>query len=263
VQVLLSCSLLLALIVAMNHRAQSQVAGQKTGGTVTTPTLGASEKSPLDEPISWIRDAKRNYTAVKDYTCTLVTRERIKGVLHEENIIAFKARTQPASVAMKWVQPSAGQEVVFVAGKNDNKMRVKGGPFKNLRGFTSLDVNDPRVLEHSRHTIVEAGIGNLIESTLDHWEKERKIGKTQVKVSEVQFDNRVCLRVETIRTEKHKDFYAARSVIYLDKDSKLPIRNENYDWPRAGGPAEGDLLEVFNFINLRFNVGLTDTDFNK
>ena len=52
-------------------------------------------------------------------------------------------------------------------------------------------------------------------------------------------------------------------MIYLEKASKLPIRVENYDWPRAGGAPGGDLLEVFSYVNLQFNTGLEDKLFNK
>ena len=52
-------------------------------------------------------------------------------------------------------------------------------------------------------------------------------------------------------------------MLYIDNDTKLPVRAENYDWPRQGGPPEGELLEMFSYIDLRFNVGLTDQEFSK
>jgi hypothetical protein len=52
-------------------------------------------------------------------------------------------------------------------------------------------------------------------------------------------------------------------VLYLDKEAKLPVRAENYDWPRQGGPAAGELMEQVSFTNLRWNLGLTDKEFNK
>ena len=63
---------------------------------------------------------------------------------------------------------SKDQEVCFVLGRNNNKMRVRShtlGKGKIL-GWMAIDVNDPRVLEHSRHNIYEAGLGNLIEQTI-------------------------------------------------------------------------------------------------
>ena len=43
----------------------------------------------------------------------------------------------------------------------------------------------------------------------------------------------------------------------------MPIRMENYDWPQQGGSLEGDLLESFSYVNLQFNTGLRDEEFNK
>lgn len=229
------------------------------------PAPASAAANPLAQPIAWLTEAKRSYANVKDYACTLVKRESVRGVLHDENVIDFRMRTQPMSVHMRWLGPRKlqNQEVYFVLGRNNNKMRVKGHGIQKIAGFVSIDPNDPRVLEHSRHTIYEAGIGNLIEQTLQHWTNEARFNKTQVKVAEYTFDKRACYRIECTRTERRPEYYCYRSVLYIDKESKIPVRNENYDWPRPGGPAEGELLEVFNYIGLRFNLGLGDAEFNR
>ena len=36
---------------------------------------------------------------------------------------------------------------------------------------------------------------------------------------------------------------------------------ENYDWPVQGGAVGGELMEMFSYIDLRFNNRLTDGDF--
>jgi hypothetical protein len=223
---------------------------------------------PLDAPLAMLRDGQRTFATVKDYTFTLQSRENIRGVLQaEDNVMICKMRTQPFSVYMRWLAPKAdaGQEVCFVAGKNNNKMRVHSKSLGKgaLLGFQSLDINDPRVRDHSRHSIVEAGLGTLIDHTIKHWEYENPLGKTQVKTAEYTCNNRRCLRVETTHTERIQGFYCYRSVIYIDVETKLPIRSEAYDWPRAGGTADGELLEMFSYIDLRLNVGVPDSDFNK
>lgn len=223
-----------------------------------------AELSPLDQPIAWMREAKQNYAVVKDYTCTLVTQERIKGKLEEESFVEFKMKTEPFSVAMRWLAPkrSQGQEVVYVAGKNNNKMRVKSNILKGVIGFVSIDVNDPRVTQASRHTITEAGIGNVIDQSIRSWDAERKYGKTAVDIREYKYNDRDCYRVEITRSEKMPGYHH-RTVMFMEKQSKLPIRVENYDHPTPGGPTGGELSEMFSYVNLRFNVGLKDADFDK
>jgi hypothetical protein len=92
---------------------------------------------------------------------------------------------------------------------------------------------------------------------------DKKHGKTIVKIAEFDFDNRRCYRIESTRTAKLQEFYSYRSVIFLEKISKYPIRNENYAWPVQGGNPNGELMETFSFTQLRFNVGLTEQDFAK
>lgn len=254
-------SLFLGLVMLL----QPVVRGQSQGGGPVTPAAARGEQSPLDQPLEWIQEAKRNYAAVKDYSCTLVSRERVRNELQEENVMQLKMKAQPYSIYMKWLAPkkSAGQEVAFVLGKNNNKMRVKSTFLKNVLGFMSIDPNDPRVLEHSRHNILEAGIGNMIEQMQKHWTVDRAFNKTQVKSTDYAYNQRDCIRIELTRGERNPNFYCYRTVIYLEKQSKLPIRLENYDFPRQGGPAEGELLEMFSYVNLQFNTGLRDEDFAK
>ena len=246
---------------------ETAAAGQAPGGNPPAAVpAGAPATAQIDQALAWMQEAKRNYTAVKDYTCTLISRENVRGKMQpEDNIIQMKLRTAPFSVYMRWLAPSdaKGQEVAYVAGKNKNQMRVHSKGILKLTGFHSIDVNDPRVLEHSRHTINDAGIGKLIDATLTNWAFDRQVGRTETRVAEYEYNNRRCIRIENVRPERRPQYYAHRSVIYLDKESKLPIRNENYDWPRQGGPATGELLETYSYTDLRFNVGLTDRDFDK
>ena len=222
--------------------------------------------SQLDQPIALLQEGRRNYTVVKDYQCWLVSQERVKGELLEKNVIKLKMKTEPFSVHMVWMEPSKfkNQELIYVAGKNNGKMLVKGNFVGGkIFGFVQIDVNDPRVLQNSRHNILEAGIGNMIEQNLKHWETARRLDQTKVTISNFKYDNRDCIRIELTALKPEPSSYCCRSVIFLEKESKIPIRLENYDWPRPGGTPGGDLLESFSYVNLQFNVGLKDADFNK
>jgi hypothetical protein len=228
--------------------------------------VSAQAPDPAAQAYAWIKDAQRNYqTAVKDYTCVFVSRENLKGRANEDQFMAFKFRQAPFSVSMKWLGPQrlAGQEVAFVQGKNQNKLKVQSKGILGVAGFVAVDPEDPRVREQSRHTIYEAGIGNLIESTVRSWDFDKRSGKAVTRINEAEFDKRACYRIETIRTERLPQFYSYRSVIYLEKNSKYPIRNENYNWPVQGGDPNGELMEMFSYTGLQFNVGLADRDFDR
>jgi hypothetical protein len=226
----------------------------------TTPAAGTA--SPMDEPVRLIHEAQQAYHNVRDYTCLLVKRESPQPPDH---VLEMKVRTQPFSVYLRWLAPrsEAGQEVCYVAGRNDGKMRVHPKGMLGAVGFISLDPNDPRVRQSSKRSITEAGIGNMIERFARAWENERRLNlTTQVNVAEYQYDGRRCTRVETLHpANPNGHFLYYRDVVYFDKATHLPIRLEFYDWPRQPGDP-GQLVEIYSFTKMRVNVGLGDEVFN-
>ncbi len=233
---------------------------------VPAPTVPATApSSPLDEPLRLVGEAKKAFAEVRDYTCRLVKRERIDGRLQAQTIMVMHVRSAPFSVYFRWLEPQAlvGQEACYVAGRNGGKMRVRPRGFLGAVGFVSLDPNDPRVRENSRHVITEAGIGHLIEQFTAGWDQERRWGLSQVQIAEYEYDHRRCIRVEVVHpTNPDQRFLHHRDVVFFDKETHLPIRMEAYDWPRRPGDP-GDLLETYSYTSLRLNVGLTDEVFNR
>ncbi len=263
------CAKSLTRLLTLLGAALGSVAFVEGQGIPAIPTANnsASHTSAFEQPLAWLQEARHNFSAVKDYTCTLSKRENIGGRLSDEHIIDAKFRNQPFSVYMRWLAPSKlyGQELAFVQVRNNNKLRVHSkGLIKGAVGFVTVDLNDRRIMEHTRHSIYEAGIGNLIEQAMKYVEVEKDGGKGQARVSETVHDKRPVFRVEIVRAERRPQFDYYRTVLYLDKDSKMPVRGENYDWPRPGSAsAGGELTEQVSFTNLRWNVGLGDRDFNK
>src|SRR5207302_10592553 len=237
--------------------------------------MGAGQNSPyvppqaspsdadasLEVPLQLIGQARQSYQAIFDYTCLFVKREQIHGQMQAENLISMKVRTQPFSVYLRWLKPTelVGQEACYVAGRNNGYMRAHSTGLLGTVGFVSVDPNDPRCFEHSRHTITEAGIGNLIERFGKSWEIENQLGKTWVRTAEFEYDKRRCVRVETIHPDNSgKQFIFYRSVVYFDKQTSLPIRVENYDWPRQAGDPNGALVESYSYAGLRVNAGVPE-----
>jgi hypothetical protein len=238
-------------------------------GTGANPPSGgyqtAAPASPMDEPLRVIAEARQAYAGVKDYTCLFIKREVIGGQMQPENLISMKVRTQPFSVYLRWLGPDAvkGQEACYVVGRNGGMMRVHSTGLLGAVGFVSLDLRDPRATKNSRHSIAEAGIGNLIERYGQRWQVERQMNKTQVRIAGYEYNKRPCTRVETIHPDNGGgQFYAYRSLIYFDQQTHLPVRVENYSWPRPGGNPGGDLFECYSYVDLKFNVGLGDDAFN-
>jgi hypothetical protein len=226
------------------------------------PSSPATE-SAFDEPLRLIAEARKAYQEVKDYRCTFIKREHLGGRLQAENVVAMQVRVKPFSVFLDWKAPSdlVGQQACFVAGRNDGMMRVQPTGAAGLLGFMSVDPKDPRVLENSRHAITEAGFGHLIERFAHCYEAARKQGKAEVRIALYEYNHRRCTRIETVYTDpKNAADGIGKSVLYLDSETHLPVRCECYDFPRAGA-REGDLMEVYSYVNVQLNVGLPDDVF--
>jgi hypothetical protein len=225
--------------------------------------LATAPDDPLKKPLALVARAQAAYAKVEDYSCTMIKRETVAGTLLPEESITLRVRTSPFSVDMRWRKPDdlAGQEVIYVTGENRGMMRVKAAGWRGLIGFVSLRTDDRRAKATSNHLITEAGIGNLIEELATGWKQERKLGKTQVRISTTRFANRRCTRVElTHPTSAGGMLKYYRNVVHFDQDTNLPIGVANYDWPERAGK-EAPLVESFRYEGLRLNVGLPGSVF--
>jgi hypothetical protein len=235
-------------------------------GFVTLAALApAQTPGTLDQAGQVLADARSKFATIRDYSGTLVRQERIGRELQPEQFISFRIRQQPFSVFLKWTSPRhlAGQEAIFVMGKNNNEIRARGTGLLSIVGYVSLAMNDPRVMKNSRHLITETGIGNMLEVISRSYETARTLPASQVKVTfaDYTFQQKVCKRMEVVHLAFNPQLYCYRCVVYVDQDLKLPVRVEVYDWPAPNGNPNGELLECYSYINLKFNLGLTDAAF--
>ena len=231
----------------------------------TGPGGQSGRQDPLEEPLRLVAAAKQMYAQVQSYRCVLISQERINRDLKPENVMELTYRKNPLSIYMRWIGPKdkVGQEVCYVQGKNQNKLRVlpKGG-MSGLLGWTSFDIDSPTVKQNSRHIITETGFANIIDQCEKHWTRERTMGKTAASVAEYEYNKRRCIRVEATHTAYDPSFYSYRFVVFFDKETRLPVRMESYDWPRAGSPQGGELLECFSFVNVTdINANCPETTF--
>jgi hypothetical protein len=219
----------------------------------------------MEAPIRLAAEARESYRNVRDYTCLFVKRELLRGQLQPENLVQMSVRSQPFSVYMRWIRPASlsSQEACYVAGRNNGMMRAHSTGLLGAVGFVNVDPHDPRALQNNRHVITEAGIGHLIEQLNEHWPAEARLNRTLVHVADYEYDRRRCTRVETLhRDNPGNQFSFYRTVVYFDKETHLPIRIENYDWPRTANDRTGQLLESYSYANMRLNVGLSEATFN-
>jgi hypothetical protein len=190
---------------------------------------------------------------VRDYRCTLTTRERLRGRLQPEQVMAMEVRVRPFAVRLSWQQPgtSAGQQVCYAVGVNEGRMRVRpAGYLGALVGVMSLDPHAPSVRENSRHVITNAGFANMLEEFAATW--EGKVAAVRVATSVV--NGKECFQIEVVPSDAETEWQ--RAALHIEQESGLPVRVEYHD-------AEGRILDEATYRGLELNVGLEDESFTR
>lgn len=252
------------LIVATGSSSQAK-SGNPADSTQTVLTkVNDGINHTMDKPVELIKDALQAYEKINDYKCTLFQLERFKGKLQAEAVLNVQATTKPFQIHMKWVEPRAsrGQEAIYSPGKDAQKMRVKGAGFLGAVGFITLDIKDPKACANNRHTIDEAGLENLIRRLHDGWIEDAKRSGTQVLVSQNICMDKECVCVELTHPDSQEGYFLFyKNIVYFDKVTKLPLKIENYSWPKDGEAAP--LEESYSYKDLVTNSGLDLSVFQK
>ena len=140
-------------------------------------------------------------------------------------------------------------------------MKYRPAGAKGVNGFQLVAPDDPKVLAETRHPITEVGIGATIELIAGIAAREKTLGHSlEVSASDFQFAGKNVVRYEMLARRSHAHRYAYRMLVYVDKQTKLPVRFEAYDAPKPG-TTSGELLEAYSYTDLKLNVGLGDSAF--
>lgn len=224
---------------------------------------GAAGGISIARAIAAIEECQARYQAIHDYTCTFSKRERIKGQLTPLHVLAMKVRTRPSSIYIRFRQPAAGREAIYIAGQNDGKVLAHDvGLNKLLAGTLRLEPTGSRAMEDNRHPITQAGIGPLLHTLETRWSSELDPSESVVVIREDEkVRGRGCQMIETTHPCRDSEYMFYRVRLFIDHQLGLPIHFEAYDWPSSPKvPAE--LMEEYSYEDLKINVGLSDRDFD-
>lgn len=201
---------------------------------------------------------------IKDYTCTMIKRERINGQLNEPEYMFVKIRHQPFSVYLYFLRPDGakGREVIYVEGRNEGKMLAhEGSGLKSRFGTVSLVPTSALAMDGNKYPITQIGTKNLVKRLLEVGNQDIKYAECEVQYRKnAKVNDRVCTIIEVTHPVPRRNFLFHKALIYVDDELNVPIRYEAYMWPKTpGGRAELD--EEYTYLNMKVNVGLTDADF--
>ena len=219
---------------------------------------------PLVPVLQWAKAGHPKIAELKDYTALLSKQEMVNGEKQAAQTMEMKLRHEPFSVYLKfrWPRELAGQEVIYVKGKNNDNIAAHGVGFQKNFGTVNLDPNGLIAMRGNKYPITEIGLLNLVDKLVEVGEKDMKYGECSVNYYEdIKSEDRNCTMIEVIHPVPRKQFrfYVAR--ILVDNEYNMPVRYESYEWP-SEKDTEPPLIEIYTYQKLRLNVGLTDEDFD-
>lgn len=233
----------------------------------------ANAPHPLDRALDMARISLQEMRSeVQDYTAILVKREQVNGVIGEKSCMNLKVRcpretaagSVPFSIYMKFLTPraSSGREVIWVAGRCENKLIAhEGRGIAAMKRFY-LDPTGWLAMKDNRYPIYEVGLENLIVKLIEKAERDRNVGPCQVEYREgAEINKRPCHVIELTHKSKRTPYEFHKAQVFIDDELNLPIRYAAYDWPEVPG-SEPKLLEEYTYVNINLNVGLSDQDFS-
>ncbi|MEW6535457.1 MAG: DUF1571 domain-containing protein [Candidatus Auribacterota bacterium] len=214
-------------------------------------TVSASEVDPF--PI--LQEAKEKFDQLNDYTAYFIKQQKIGDKIHDREMMFMKFK-KPFCIYYKWEIGEKGKEVIFVEGKNNNKLIGHPGGAIGLFPVSKwLSPNDPLAMKGNKHPITRSGIGNMLGSLIEVFELARANNDLQTYYMGVEaLDGRPTHVV--VRRLPKKDIYPSYlTFIYFDLETKLPIRVVSFDW-------DYKLIDFYYYKDLKVNQSLTDNDFN-
>ena len=230
--------------------------------TLLAPKPG---EHPLAPSVRWAQNQLVEIDKIKDYSATLVKRERIDGTLNEHEYMFVKVRHQPFSVYTYFLGPAKvkGQECLYIAGQNNgNLLGHANGLRHKLLGTVSLDPHGTFAMAGNRHPITELGIRHLAARLIEVGEADMKHGECEVKtIPNAKINGRDCTCVQVVHPTQRPEFLFHIARIYIDNELNVPVRFEAYEWPtEPGGPPLA--IEEYTYLNLKIDNGYTDSDFD-
>lgn len=225
---------------------------------------------PLDALIE-ARD--RLLRELRDYECTFVKQERMAKGMSAEQEVNVLFRPEPYSVMMNWIRnPGMAQRVIYVKGKwadktaKDPELREQcwcqpAKPLHLVVPKIKRPIHGPLAKRTSRRSIDQFGFKRALDLLIHY--SELAMSRNELKLhfkGETHFDGRpVWVIRRHLPYNGEGGIYPDRIAdIYIDKDYHVPVAVYCYSNDEA---KPRDLLGKYEYRNVRFDVGLTEKDF--
>lgn len=240
------------------------------------------EQEASRHPLNWTfryATSRADYIRknIRDYSCRLIKRERIEGELQKHHFIQVKVRCEqsrdgdvvrPMAVFMQYLAPAnlKGRQILYVGGENNGNLLVrKGGrAFKYVKLW--IDPNGTAARRESNYSITDFGFDRIIERLIERVEDDIKNDPTAANTEVSHFrgarvNDRVCTHIRVVHPKRGEGITFHQASLYVDDELHVPIRLTVHGWPERKGD-DLPLIEEYTYVDLRLNVGLSDSEFS-
>jgi hypothetical protein len=241
-----------------------KVAQQLVDPAVGVRAENKPQEHPLAPALAMATSCQQTIGKIRDYSATMVKRERINGKLNEKEFMFVKVRHEPFSAYTYFLGPEKmkGQEAIYVAGKNKGNLLAHGVGLKRALGMVSLDPNGLIAMAGQRYPITEIGVANLTKRLIEVAENDMKFGECEVQFfKDAKINGRSCTCIKVTHPTPRKEFKFNVATVFVDDELNVPVRYAAYEWPAVAG-TEPQLLEEYTYLDMKINQGFTDADFD-
>lgn len=215
---------------------------------------------PLTPAIRVATTAAQNAGKLRDYSATFVKKEMV-GKIAKSGRMEVKIRHEPFSVYMKFIDPHAGREVIFVEGAYGGEMQVHETGFASMLGTISLDPKGSMAMSESRYPVTMVGIKTMVEQLLEQWLAESRATTPSVQYyPNAKLGSLACRAIESTHAAPQAGLLFHKTRLYLDASNALPVRLQQYQFGRRGG--QPVLVEDYAYLNMKTDNGFTNVDFD-
>jgi hypothetical protein len=208
------------------------------------------EQAMKETPVPMLLEmGTRAVDALGTYSYRMKKSERINGAMHEEQEIVTTIREKPFAARLEFINgPGKGRRVLFNSEIRKRDFRVKEPGFLKIFGGLWIDVDSSLAKKDSNHTILEAGLGNLLRRFKRDHDRAVPLGGFAVKHEGWNAKGSFCSI--WVSPNKGVGFDSASTRICTDLKTGLPSKVESYD-------VKGTLIETYEFYDAK-KVTLSD-----
>jgi len=203
-----------------------------------------------------LKEMNQAYAQIDHYTTTFLIQERVDGELGPKQRLVLKFK-KPFKVYLRWLQGKhQGRQALYPAGADGNELWVRL-PMLVGAVTVSLDPHSPRARKGGRHPITDVGIGRLLDLITESAYQGLQHGELTIEDGGqlATFDRPTHRFILHFPSDPTKGYYCMTALIDVDREHRLPIYAEIFDW-------DGQLVERYGYIDLHLNPGLTEKDFD-